>query len=90
MSDLVATLTRDGHPLAADVPVELTIEPHDPEGTRWHGVLRVPPATPLALGQQCHLQFPDGRRGDMEVTRLAYGRRSELVRVFFRGRSRLA
>ncbi len=89
MIELVASLLVDGEPLARDIAVELTTEPHDPDGTRWHGKLKVAATVPLSLGRRCTLRFADGREGTMEVTRLTYGRRFEDIRVFFRGRGRL-
>jgi hypothetical protein len=90
MVELLATLLTVGQPLAQDITVELVTEPNDPGGTRWHGRLKVPARTPLSLGQACDLAFQDGRRGSMEITRLTYGRGTEDIRVFFRGRSPLA
>lgn len=89
MPELHASLSVDGRELARRLPVELVTEAHDPHGTRWHGQLKVPAGVPLSLGQRCELRFEDGHSGAMEVTRLVYGRASEDVRVYFRGRSPL-
>lgn len=90
MAEVIAELIVHGTVLARDLPLELTTDAHDPDGTRWHGRFQVPSATTLALGDRCVLRLADGRRGEAEVTRLGYGRASEAIRVFFRGRSPLS
>lgn len=89
MADLTAQLLAEGAVLAESVPVELTTDPHDPDGTRWHGRFQIPPRMTLAIGSRCLLRLADGRQGEIEVTRLAYGRATDDIRVFFRGQGPL-
>jgi hypothetical protein len=85
MTGTLASLYLDQSLLAQEIHVELTVE-----GGRWHGTFKLGPAVPLALGASCTLQFADGRRGRIEVTRLAYGGRRDDIRVHFRGEGKLA
>lgn len=89
MGVLFAALHSGSTVLADEVSVDLSIEGGDPAHSRWHGSFRVGPGVPLAIDSTCTLLFADGRRGEILITRLAYGGRKDDVRVHFRGTGRL-
>ena len=88
MPGILASLQLDQTLLAEGINVELTVEGGD-EG-RWHGTFKLGPSVPVSLGASCTLIFADGRRGQIQVTRLAYGGRKDDIRVHFRGEGKLA
>jgi hypothetical protein len=88
MTGILASLHLDQTQLADRINVELTVE-GGPDG-RWHGTFKLAPDVPLSLGASCTLVLADGRRGRIQVTRLAYGGRKDDIRVHFRGEGKLA
>lgn len=87
MSEISASLSKDGAVLAEQISVELTVEGSAP--SRWYGSFKVGPKVPLALDATCLLTFADGRQGEAEVTRIAYAGPRDPVRIHFRGKSAL-
>lgn len=83
MTDVLASLSRDGEVLADQVSVDLTAEGSD--SAHWYGSFRVGARVPLSIDAICSLAFADGRRMDLQITRLAYGGPADPVRVHFRG-----
>lgn len=88
MSEITASIAKDGAVLAESVSVELTVE--GSSASRWYGNFKVGPKVPLSLDATCLLTFADGRRGEAQVTRIAYAGPRDPVRVHFRGKSALA
>lgn len=88
MSEITATITKDGAVLAEGVSVELTVE--GSTASRWYGVFKVGPKVPLSLDATCVMTFADGRRGEAQVTRIAYAGPRDPVKIHFRGKSTLA
>lgn len=87
MSEITASLSKDGTVLADRLSVELTVE--GDSASRWYGDFKVGPKVPLALDTTCLLIFADGRRGEAQITRIAYAGPADPIRVHFRGKSAL-
>lgn len=88
MSETTASISKDGTLLAEQVSVELTVEGNS--ASRWYGTLKVGPRVPISLDAIWVLTFADGRRGEVQVTRIAYAGPADPVKIHFRGKSSLA
>lgn len=88
MSETTASLAKDGLILAEQVSVELTVE--QGSAPRWFGTFKLGPKVPLSIDARCVLTLADGRRGEVQVTRIVYAGPADPVRVHFRGQSPLA
>ena len=86
MTEVLASLSRDGTVLDEQVSVDLTAGGTD--SSRWYGSFRVGPRVGLPIDAICTLAFEDGRRAEIQITRLAYAGPADPVRVHFRGTTR--
>ncbi len=88
MSEIAASISKDGAVLADQVSVELTVE--GSTAARWYGSFKVEVKVPLALDATFVLNLSDGRQGEAQVTRIAYAGPRDPVKIHFRGKSALA
>jgi hypothetical protein len=86
MTEILASLFRDGNVVAERVRVDLTAEGND--SAHWYGSVRVGAQVALPLEAICSLTLEDGRRLEIQITRLAYGGPADPVRAHFRGTGR--
>ncbi len=86
MSETSATIVRNDATLAEQLSVELTVE----GSTRWFGSFKLSGKLPLPLDSRFTLILPDGRKGEAQVTRVAYAGPHDPVKIHFRGVGTLA
>ncbi len=86
MSETSATIIRNGEMLAEQLGVELTVE----GSARWFGSFKLSGKIPLPLDSRFTLVLTDGRKGEAQVTRVAYAGPRDPVKIHFRGVDTLA
>lgn len=69
--------------MAEQLSVDLTAEGKD--SAHWYGSFRVGAQVALSIDAVCSLVLADGRRLEVQITRLAYGGPADPVKAHFRG-----